>query len=230
MSVLQNPERNGAPDRPVEDRGSLGRKVKTGRRGRRHPRSQATKSGGSRDNGRRPDAPVGKRGRGFLGGPVPPQPKAAPIVCGNSGKRRNEEPSAGISPKKSRITAGGTHPIIKMLLHQGNHKHRIRALLDTGCSIALINQHTVQRLGLEQVPHPNPVRIENYTGEAVPSAGQYYTKPLRLQHRKHYSTEKFEVTPMDAEVDIFLPFRWITEHPPQGAWTSDKVHFDSDKC
>jgi len=35
---------------------------------------------------------------------------------------------------------------------------------------------------------------------------------------------------MDAEVDIFLPFRWITEHLPQGAWTSDEVRFDSDKC
>jgi len=35
---------------------------------------------------------------------------------------------------------------------------------------------------------------------------------------------------MDAEVDIFLPFGWITEHPFQGAWTSDKVRFDSDKC
>jgi len=35
---------------------------------------------------------------------------------------------------------------------------------------------------------------------------------------------------MDVEVDIFLPFRWITEHPPQGAWTSDEVRFDHDKC
>jgi len=173
MSVLQNPEWNGAPARPVEGRGSLGRKEKTGRQGRHDPRSQTTKGGGSRKNGRQPDAPVGKRGRGFLGGPVPPQPKATPIICGISRKGRNEDSSAGTSPKKPRITTRGTRPIIEMLLHQGNHKHRVRALLDTGCSIALINQHTVERLGLKQVPHPNPVRIENYTREVVPGAGQY---------------------------------------------------------
>jgi len=117
-----------------------------------------------------------------------------------------------------------------MLLHQGNHQHRIRALLDTGCSIALISQRTVERLGLEQRPHPEPVRIENYTGEAVAGAGQYYTKPLRPQHRKHYMMESFEISPMDMDIDIFLPFWWVTEHPPQGAWTSQEVRFNSAKC
>ena len=117
-----------------------------------------------------------------------------------------------------------------MLLHQGNHQHRIRALLDTGCSIALISQRTLERLGLEQMPHPEPVRIENYTGEAVPGAGQYYTKPLRLQHRKHYMMESFEISPMDIDIDIFLPFLWVTEHPPLGAWTSEEVRFNSTRC
>ena len=37
-------------------------------------------------------------------------------------------------------------------------------------------------------------------------------------------------TPMEKEVDIFLPFNWIERHPPQGAWTHDEVRFNSATC
>ena len=69
-----------------------------------------------------------------------------------------------------------------MVLHQGNIGHRIRALLDTGCSIALINEQTVGRLGLERKKHQHARSIENFTGETVKGAGQYYTRPMLLQH------------------------------------------------
>jgi len=32
---------------------------------------------------------------------------------------------------------------------------------------------------------------------------------------------------MDAEIDIFLPFEWISVHPPQGAWTNEEIRFNS---
>jgi len=35
---------------------------------------------------------------------------------------------------------------------------------------------------------------------------------------------------MDMDIDIFLPFWWVTEHPPQGAWTSEEIRFNSAKC
>ena len=35
---------------------------------------------------------------------------------------------------------------------------------------------------------------------------------------------------MDPEVDIFLPFWWISKHPPQGVWTSKEVRFNSPSC
>ena len=35
---------------------------------------------------------------------------------------------------------------------------------------------------------------------------------------------------MDPGVDIFLPFGWITNHPPQGAWTNEEVLFSSPQC
>jgi len=121
-----------------------------------------------------------------------------------------------------------------MMLHQGQAKHPIRALLDTGCSITLVNKRTVERLGLRKKKHRQPRAIESYTGERVPGAGQYYTEALRLQHQRHYSWEKFEISVMDPEVDVFLPFGWLSNHPPQGAWTNEEVRFDSprylEKC
>jgi len=35
---------------------------------------------------------------------------------------------------------------------------------------------------------------------------------------------------MDPEVDVFLPFSWIADHPPQGAWTNEEIRFDSPGC
>jgi len=83
------------------------------------------------------------------------------------------------------------------------------------------------RLGLERKKHQHARSIENITGETVKGAGLYYIKPMLLQHRRHYSMEKFEVSPMNPEIDIFLPFEWITAHPPQGAWTNNEIRFNS---
>jgi len=93
-----------------------------------------------------------------------------------------------------------------MVLHYNKERHWVKALLDTGCSIALINEKTAKTLGLERLKHRKPHSIESYTGDAVQGAGQFYTKPLRMQDRRHYTTESFELSPMDPEIDIFLPF------------------------
>jgi len=76
----------------------------------------------------------------------------------------------------------------------------------------------------------NPIQVENYTGEVVEGAGKWCTEPLRRQHWKHYTKEHFEISPMDPEIDIFLPFEWITKHPPQGEWMLEEVRFDSTSC
>ena len=117
-----------------------------------------------------------------------------------------------------------------MLLHQDKQTFRVKVLLDTGCSVALINRATTQRLGIRQKQHAHPVKIENYTGETVPGAGQFCTETLRLQHRKHYTRQRFEISPMEEGIDVFLPFWWITEHPPQGTWTNEEIHFNTARC
>jgi len=77
---------------------------------------------------------LGRFRLGFLDGRDQLQPRTITTICGT--KRKNTTPSETTPHKKKRTN----HPIIDMILHQGEMKYPIRALLDTGCSIALINQ------------------------------------------------------------------------------------------
>ena len=117
-----------------------------------------------------------------------------------------------------------------MALHLEGKPHSVKVLLDTGCSIPLLNQKTAQRLQIPLEKHRETRLVEDYTGQAVSGAGEEYTCPLILQHRKHYTQETFEISPMEAGIDVFLPFWWIAKHPPQGAWDSPEIRFTSGTC
>jgi len=192
LLLLQHNGRDGPTKDSVESLGSI-RRTRAGQRktnagrGWDNPGHEATESGSGRRNGNRRLGPsVGIR-LGFLRGRGSPHPRAPWIISGIGRKRESEEPSAGTLPKKRRKSEEGTRPIISMMLHLGKKKVRIRALLDTGCSVALINKQTVERLGIEKRRHQQEQSIENYTGEKVEGAGQFYTKPMLLQHRRHYT-------------------------------------------
>jgi len=117
-----------------------------------------------------------------------------------------------------------------MVLHEGRRQHPVKVLLDTGCSIALINQDTAKRFQIPLQKHRRENVIENFVGQKVQGAGTHRTNPMRLQHRHHFSSEVFEVSPMDNEIDIFLPYDWVVRHPPQGQWDSTTVRFTSPNC
>jgi len=72
------------------------------------------------------------------------------------------------------------------MLHWNESQHLVKALLDTGCSVALINQRTIEQLGIQTKTHKIPRPIENFTGEVVEGAGQSYMGIMRQQHRKHF--------------------------------------------
>jgi len=69
-----------------------------------------------------------------------------------------------------------------MLLEKGGKDNHVKVLLDTGCSIPLINQKTAEKLGLPLHQHNLAVPIENFTGQLIEGAGQYYTESLLLRH------------------------------------------------
>jgi len=85
-------------------------------------------------------------------------------------------------------------------------------------------------MGIPCFAHKNDIVIRNFTGDIVSGAGHEYTKPILLQHRKHFTQEVFEVSPLEPEVDVFLPFWWITKHPPQGVWDSPELQISSPSC
>jgi len=117
-----------------------------------------------------------------------------------------------------------------MILHLGEEKHPVQVLLDTRCSVPLINQQTAARLQIPLEKYQQKRTMESYTGEAIKGAGEYYTVPMKLQHRRHFSKEAFAVTPMEKTVDKFLPYWWIAKHAPQGPWDTKEVRFDSPAC
>jgi len=99
---------------------------------------------------------MGRIRLGFLRGREQPQPRTLAIICGLTRKQ-----------KKLKEPIHGTRPVIDMVLHHDQERHQVKALLDTGCSVALINEKTAKKLGLERLKHRKPHSIENYTGEAV---------------------------------------------------------------
>jgi hypothetical protein len=117
------------------------------------------------------------------------------------------------------------------MLHWNGKKHcRIRVLLDTGCSTPLISNTLTDKQNIPCLKHEPCIDIRNFSGDTVAGAGERYTEPLLLQHRKHHTQEVFEVAPLEPNVDVFLPFWWIAKHNPQGAWDSAKLRFSTPHC
>lgn len=91
------------------------------------------------------------------------------LICGITTKRGREEQNEETPPAKK---PRNERTIIDMLLHWNGKKHPVKVLLDTGCLVALLNQQTAEKLEVTLRRHPQPRRIENYTGETVANAGQ----------------------------------------------------------
>jgi hypothetical protein len=73
--------------------------------------------------------------------------------------------------------------------------------------------------------------IENFTRSTYADIGLTYSNPLRLQHRKHYSVESFEISPTDLECDVILPFWWIAKHPPSKPYGPlENIRFPRKNC
>jgi len=117
-----------------------------------------------------------------------------------------------------------------MIISWGPTQIAVWVLLDTSYSVPLISTRVTEKYNIPPIHRRMAAPLQNCSGEEVKGAGMEYTKPLLLQHRKHYSQDVFEVAPLEPEVDLFLPFWWIAKHPPQGAWDSEKLRFSSPSC
>jgi hypothetical protein len=116
-----------------------------------------------------------------------------------------------IKPPEPKI---GRRPIVKMILRWNNKERLVRALLDWGATLPLLSKEWAIKINVLTYKCDRQLIIENFSGKAEPEIGKAYSYPLRLQHRKQYSVESFEISPMDSEYDVILPFWWIAKHPP----------------
>jgi len=166
MLCRHHPKRHQPYSGTLEGIGGNKKTLGERRRRRRQVSAQDSKNGGGRHHGHR--IHVGKRG-GFLEGQgTRPTPRTQYIVFGTGQKRKNTDEEEVASKKPS----GGTRAILTMVLKKEVQNHQVRVLLDTGCSIPLINQRTVEKLRIPLLRHNSAIPIENFTGQPVKGAGQ----------------------------------------------------------
>jgi hypothetical protein len=100
----------------------------------------------------------------------------------------------------------GPRPVIVMVLKWSKGKQRkVRVLLDTGSTAALLSKDLARDLRMPTIKRHKPLEIRNFNNEVVKGAGEYYTVPYQLQHKKHFTSEAFEIAPMESDCDVILP-------------------------
>ena len=126
----------------------------------------------------------------------------------------------------------GIRPMVEMVIRwHPEHRHQVRVLLDSGCTTPLISTPLAERLKIPCLRRKEQVELRDFTGELVKGAGQLYTQPLLLQHRRHYTKEVFKVTTLEPGVDVFLPFWWTLKHDaPHSTWHLPELRFGSPYC
>jgi hypothetical protein len=125
----------------------------------------------------------------------------------------------------------GKVPVFNMILHWGKdnqHQAVVRTLLDSGSSIPLLSFLLAKQMTIPTVRRTIKKDIGNFNGETVKGAGLYYTFPLLLQYKHHFTTESFEIGPMANEYDAILPDWWIEKHKPE--YTRSQISFTLEHC
>ena len=154
----------------------------------------------------------------------------------NPKRSRSTYDAAEQAIAKLRPPRAGKIPIIEMILRWGpgdsQKEYRVRALLDTGSTVPILDESWAKTLHVPLVQRATPATIQNFAGEDVPGAGEYFSAPLELQHRHHFVLEAFEVAPMCKDFDIVLPAWWIILHVPSAFFTADweDLQFNSEQC
>jgi hypothetical protein len=142
-------------------------------------------------------------------------------------EREAAKPSCPKPPKPK----NGRRPIVKMILRWNEKERIIRALLDWGASIPVLSKQWAIKNQVPTFQREKRLMIETFAGSTHADIGLTYSYPLRLQHRKHFSVESFEITPTDLECDVILPFWWIAKHPPSKPYgPPENIRFPCKNC
>ena len=135
----------------------------------------------------------------------------------------------------------GPVPVVDIILHWGEDEALVKVLLDSGSTIPLLSLKLAESLSIPLAGRAQARRVDNFAGQAVLGAGKYYSYPLTLQCKSHYSIESFEVAPLSGDYDVILPDWWIQKHKPryqedQGTYQISfsekqcKIHYTKNAC
>ena len=85
------------------------------------------------------------------------------------------------------LPRSGPVQVVTLIGNLGQKEEILRTLLDTGSTVPNLSRKFAQLRKVPVTERPSIRPIQNYAGQEVEGAGQFYTAPLILQHRHHYS-------------------------------------------
>ena len=128
------------------------------------------------------------------------------------------------------LPTSGPVPVITMIVHLGEKEEVLRILLDTCSMVPLLSQKFAQNKQIPVAERPFIRTIQDYAGQEVEGAGQFYTAPLILQHRHHFSRVSFKVASLASDYDIILPRWWLAKHKCDLLASNGHIKFTSANC
>ena len=108
----------------------------------------------------------------------------------------------------------GARPIINMKLSWGdNPEINVRVMLDPGANVPLLSQSLVGEHKVPVVLRERAEIIAGYDGAEGKGTGSAYTFACTLNLADHYTKESFEVSPLQHDHDILMPWWWTLQYP-----------------
>ena len=117
-----------------------------------------------------------------------------------------------------------------MILYFGEQEQTVQALLDIGSTVPLISLAKTEEYQILIMERETKRTIQNYAGQDVPRAGEFFTFPLLLQHRHHFSRLSFEVAPLAGNYNIIIHHRWLAKYKCNLLASNGRIKFTSGEC
>ena len=103
----------------------------------------------------------------------------------------------------------GARPIVnRKLSWRDNPGINVRVMLDPGANVPVLSQSLVGEYKIPVVFQELAEIIAGYDGAESKGAGSAYTFACTLSLADHYTKESFEVSPLQNDYDILMPWRW----------------------
>jgi len=108
----------------------------------------------------------------------------------------------------------------------------VRVMLDCGANVPCISEDLVGKYKIPGVLRRQACGFSGFDGTESSNAGHAYTLGCTLRKGGHYTKETFEISPLQDDHDILLPWWWILRHPNKYVTTGDEsdLRFDDPKC